>query len=96
LVFLLRECPIDGRKGKINYIEICCGPGRCVNRQGRSEFDGTALSVIKRPEFKHINKALFFDINETVVTILNQRLSALKAANAIASEHCEIITKNPF
>ena len=71
-------------KGKINYIEICCGPGRCVNRQGRSEFDGTALSVIKRPEFKHINKALFFDINETVVTILNQRLSALKAANAIA------------
>ena len=71
-------------KGKINYIEVCSGPGRCVNRQGRSEFDGTALSVIKRPEFKHINKALFFDINDTVITVLNQRIKALNVTNAKA------------
>ena len=71
-------------KGKINYIEVCSGPGRCVNRQGRSEFDGTALSVIKRPEFKHVNKALFFDINDTVITVLNQRIKALNVANAQA------------
>ena len=71
-------------KGNINYIEICSGPGRCINRHGRTEFDGTALSIVKRPEFKHVNKALFFDINERVVSVLNQRLKIINANNAVA------------
>lgn len=71
-------------KGKINYIEICSGPGKCVNRSARTEFDGTALSIINRPEFKYVNKALFFDINDLVTSTLNQRLKSLNAYNAKA------------
>lgn len=71
-------------KGKINYIEICSGPGKCVNRTERTEFDGTALSIINRDEFKYVNKALFFDINELVVSTLNQRLSSMNALTAKA------------
>ncbi len=71
-------------RGKINYVEICSGPGRCVNRNNRTEFNGTALSIVDRPEFKYINKALFFDNNEQVVAVLNQRLCALKLSNAKA------------
>lgn len=71
-------------KGKINYIEICSGPGRCVNRNDRTEFNGTALSIVARPEFKYINKALFFDNNEQVVSVLNQRLYAANYLNARA------------
>ena len=71
-------------KGKINYIEICSGPGRCVARSSRQEFDGTALSVILSDEFININKALFFDINDKVVNSLNNRLSSLSISNAKA------------
>lgn len=71
-------------KGSINYIEICSGPGKCVNRSARTEFDGTALSIINRPEFKYVNRAFFFDINEIVVKTLNQRLLSLNAHNATA------------
>ena len=71
-------------KGKINYIEICSGPGKCINRNGRTEFDGTALSIVSRPEFRFVNKALFFDISSRVVDTLNQRLSVLSVSNAKA------------
>ncbi len=27
---------------KISYIEICSGPGRCINRKNGEEFNGTA------------------------------------------------------
>ena len=72
------------KKWKLNYIEICSGPGRCVSRSDKTEFDGTSLSVIKREEFKYINKALFFDINERVVGTLNERFANSGITNAKA------------
>lgn len=70
--------------GKLNYIEICCGPGRCIARENGIEFDGTALSIIKHNAFQHLNKALFFDINKEVVDTLNKRISKTGINNAKA------------
>lgn len=65
-----------GMKNKwpLNYIEICSGPGRCINRSKGIEFDGTALAIMKHKCFQHLNKALFYDYDENVVKTLNQRI----------------------
>lgn len=68
-----------GMKNKwpLNYIEICCGPGICINRQNGNEFDGTALSIMKHEQFQYINRALFYDYDNGVVEVLNQRIKNL-------------------
>ena len=38
-------------KWKLNYFEICSGPGRCIDRKGGMEFDGTATSIVKHKAF---------------------------------------------
>lgn len=70
--------------GKINYIEICSGPGRCINRTRGTEFNGTSLCVIEHPSVQHLNKALFFDNNSTVVETLNKRILRNGITNAKA------------
>ena len=60
-------------EGKLDYFEICSGPGRCVLRETAREIDGTALAVFHNPHFKHYHGATFFDISSDVVTTLNQR-----------------------
>ncbi len=72
--------------GKLNYIEICSGPGRCISRDKGTEFDGTALSIIKNSNFQYIEKAVFIDYDNKVVEILNRRINALNISNAIAIE----------
>lgn len=87
--------------GKVNYIEICCGPGRCIDRKSRCEFDGTSLSILKHESFKYINKALFFDYDSQVVSCLNQRIKNLQVSNAFvnhgdyneSSSICDVIRK---
>ncbi len=78
----------DGMKykweGKINYIEICSGPGRCINRSNGIEFDGTALTILNNQASKYLKRALFFDINPEVIETLNLRIKAINAKNAIA------------
>lgn len=77
----------SGMKNKwneINYIEICSGPGRCINRDRGIEFDGTALSIIRHDSYKHLHKALFFDFNPVVVDTLNQRLQKSQVLNSKA------------
>lgn len=69
-------------KDKLNYIEICSGPGRCINRTNGNEFDGTALCILKNKNYKYINKALFFDFNETVIDALKERIKNIGVANA--------------
>lgn len=76
-----------GMKNKwpeINYIEICSGPGRCINRNGGIEIDGTALSIVKHPAFQHVHRALFFDYSPQVVSVLNERIKSLHLVNAKA------------
>lgn len=77
----------QGMKNKwaeINYIEICSGPGRCVNRNGGIEIDGTALCIMNHAAFKFIHKALFFDYSPQVVAVLNKRIESLGLTNATA------------
>lgn len=66
-----------GMKNKwpLNYIEICSGPGRCINRQEGCEFDGTAIAIMNHKQFQYINKAIFYDYDENVINTLNQRIS---------------------
>jgi three-Cys-motif partner protein len=71
--------------GKINYIEICSGPGRCIKRNNGLEFNGTSLCVIEHPCMRHLNKALFFDYNPKVVDSLNQRIAGKGVINAKAA-----------
>ena len=70
--------------GKLNYIEICSGPGRCISRNNGLEFDGTALSILKNSAFQFIEKAIFFDFNDTIVNVLNQRIQNQNISKAIA------------
>ncbi len=72
------------RKWEVNYIEICSGPGRCISRERGTEFDGTALSVIKHDAFRYLHKALFFDFNQVIVDTLNKRISDSEVYNAKA------------
>jgi three-Cys-motif partner protein len=60
--------------GKLDYIEVCSGPGRCVVRETGREIDGTALTVINNAFYAHYNSATFFDISQPVVDTLNARL----------------------
>jgi three-Cys-motif partner protein len=92
-----------GMKGKwdgnINYIEICSGPGRCVERSTGMEIDGTSLCVVNHKAFKYLKYAFFFDSNIDVVTTLNSRIENFNINNAKAyagdynqpDKICEII-----
>lgn len=70
--------------GKLNYIEICSGPGRCIDRDTGYEFDGSSLCIIKSNACANINKAIFFDYNSQVVQLLNNRIINTGVTNAIA------------
>lgn len=72
------------KKWKLNYVEICSGPGKCIDRESGYEFDGTALSVLKHDSFKFLENAFFFDYDQNVVSILNQRIQGLQISNAKA------------
>ena len=74
-------------KWKLNYIEICSGPGRCINRSSGQEFDGTAISILQHKAFDNINKALFYDYSDTVVETLNQRISDLGLSTRAEAKH---------
>ena len=73
-------------EGKINYIEICCGPGRCINRENGNEFNGTSICIVENNACKYLNKAIFFDYNADVIGTLNIRLKSRQVKNAIALE----------
>jgi len=67
---------------RINYIEICSGPGRCINRESGDEFNGTALAILEHPAFKYLGQALFFDSDPNVINVLKQRIQARNISNA--------------
>ncbi len=79
----------EGMKNKwsLNYIEICSGPGRCVNRKNGKEFDGTSLSILKHDQFRYVNKALFFDYDTNVTETLNQRIGSLGLTQKAVAKH---------
>ncbi|MEI7879697.1 MAG: three-Cys-motif partner protein TcmP [bacterium] len=70
----------DGMKfkwqGNLHYIELCSGPGRCVDRESGVEMDGTALTVMGHSAFQHIRTATFLDYNLNVVDALSSRIKS--------------------
>lgn len=61
----------------IVYLEICSGPGRCLDRNGGNEFDGSPLAVLRSNGIEHFSKIIFVDYDEKVIETLNQRISSL-------------------
>lgn len=78
-----------GMKNKwpLNYIEICSGPGICINRHNGCEFDGTAISIMKHDQFQYINKALFFDYDQATIDVLNKRISNMKLSHKAVAKY---------
>lgn len=71
-------------EGNINYIEICSGPGICINRITGEEFNGTALCIIEHEACQYLNRAIFIDFNTKVVNTLNKRILDRSIKNSIA------------
>lgn len=63
------------RWGKLRYVEVCSGPGRCSTRDG-NEQDGTALSIVKNPLFDLLTDAIFIDYSPRVIELLSRRFAA--------------------
>lgn len=70
---------IKGKFDHINYLEICSGPGRCVTRNGL-EIDGTPLVVLRHWAISRFSSAVFVDVDEESVAILNQRIARINPA----------------
>jgi len=72
-------------QGDVHYIEICSGPGRCINRDTGEEIDGTALAVMHNDAYPLYKSVTFFDKSLLVVDALNKRITTLgQAGKALA------------
>ena len=58
------------------YIEICSGPGLCVDYKSGEEFIGTALASMLTEGAIYYTKLFFFDLNPVTVKSLRQRIDA--------------------
>jgi len=70
----------------LNYVEICCGPGRCVIRDEGREIDGTSLAIINHPIFGLLQKALFIDSSAVAVDALTKRIDGLEASGKAVAQ----------
>jgi three-Cys-motif partner protein len=64
-------------QGNVHYIEICSGPGRCINRDTADEMDGTALAIMHKAAYPLYKSVTFFDRSQSVVDALNRRIGKL-------------------
>ena len=62
--------------GRLRYVEVCSGPGRCSTRDG-NEQDGTALAIVKNELFDLLSDAIFIDYSPEVIDILSKRFRSL-------------------
>jgi len=60
--------------GRLNYVEICSGPGRCIVRERGTEQDGTPLVIARHAASVHLASAVFVDYSPRVLEALEQRL----------------------
>lgn len=58
------------------YIEICSGPGLCVDYKSGEEFIGTALATLLTDGAKYYTKLFFFDLNPITIASLKRRIAA--------------------
>ena len=79
-------------QGRLNYVEICSGPGRCIQKDTGQELDGTALAVVRSTAFTHLCRAIFIDSNPQVIKVLNSRLNSCGCspkASAIVGDYAD-------
>ncbi len=76
-------------KWKLNYIEICSGPGKCIDKDTGQEFDGTPLSILNIESIEFIKNALFLDIDDKVISILNKRIELMGKSNIAKAIKCD-------
>ena len=76
-------------KNKLNYIEICSGPGRCIERESGLEFDGTSLAILNHKSFKLIKNAIFIDLSSEVVFTLNKRIDKQRKSSFAKAIECD-------
>ena len=57
-------------QGKLHYIEICSGPGRCILRENGMETVCTFLAVLEHQAFSVFAGATFIDYDEKAVSSL--------------------------
>ena len=62
------------RKKYTYYIEICSGPGRCVDFVTGEEVDGTSLASLSTKGANFYTKIFFFDLNPKTVENLRLRI----------------------
>lgn len=66
-------------EGNVHYVEVCSGPGRCIERDSATELDGTAVAIMEHPSFPYFKTATFLDRSPDIVQSLNKRISARNA-----------------
>ena len=75
--------------GKLRYVEICSGPGRCSTRDGKEQ-DGTALSIVKNKMFNLLSDAVFIDYSPKVIDLLSKRIQRVgrsSRAHAVVGDY---------
>ena len=63
-------------QGGVNYIKVCSGPGRSIDRATGREFDGSPLAVLKTKGAGEFASFLFIDYDFEVVDSLKRRISS--------------------
>ncbi|MGE4284554.1 MAG: three-Cys-motif partner protein TcmP [Clostridia bacterium] len=58
------------------YIEICSGPGLCIDYKFGKEFIGTALASLQTEGAKYFTKLFFFDLNPLTIESLKHRIAS--------------------
>lgn len=69
-----RQVGVALKEREINYIEICSGPGLCIDFRSGDEFDGSPLAILKSEEAKNYDHLFFFDHDERTLEILRERI----------------------
>ncbi len=85
-------------EGNLHYVEMCSGPGRCINRETAEEFNGTALAVMSETAYRHFKTLTFLDKSPGVVAALQQRISSMSQqdkATAVEADYTEPLTYLP-
>ena len=69
----------------LNYIEICSGPGRCLDYHSFTEHDGSSIVVLRHRASIFLTTAMFIDNDEASVSHLQKRIDNIGITNARAS-----------
>ena len=59
--------------GRLYYVDLFCGPGRCVIRHSDAETEGSPLIAVEAP----FNHYYFADVDDPSIGVLRKRVAAI-------------------